>query len=333
MSLSAETHESEAGEVPAAVKWTVRDVVIGLSVLLGFRCLSFLGPHAVAATPKWLLLAASTILPQAFFVAYPVIVARRRGFGSAFRWPGANRALVEFVVSIPFVIGIVGVLMATSLVLSRVAPNTTLTPEAIQRAAAAPTISFVVFFVVAATLIAPICEEIFFRGFLQSALRMRMPVFVAGLVQSAIFALGHTFGLVHGVAVFILGLILTTACVWRKSLLTSVFVHAGNNLVASLGFIALVILNANSPVLGILGHDHSRGCQVDQVLPQSGASQAGMAFGDVVTKLNGEPVTGFLPMRNLLRQHRAGETVTLSVLRDGEPLDVKVVLQKRPASP
>jgi membrane protease YdiL (CAAX protease family) len=202
---------------------------------------------------------------------------------------------VEFVVSIPLVMGIVAVLIATAGILSRVAPHTTLTPEAIQRAAAAPTLSFVIFFVCIATFIAPLCEEVFFHGFLQSALRMRMPVVVAALVQSAVFAIGHTFGMLHGVAVFILGLILTTACEWRKSLLTSIFVHAGNNLVASLGFVALVILNSNTPVLGIVGHDHPQGCLVDAVLPQSGASQAGIAVGDVVTKLNGEPVTGFLP--------------------------------------
>ena len=54
--------------------------------------------------------------------------------------------------------------------------------------------------------------------------------------------------------------------------------------------------------------------------------------GDIVTKLNGEPVTGFQSLRTLLFVHQAGETVTVGILRNGEAREFKVVLQKRPTA-
>lgn len=320
------------GESATPANWALRDVVIGIAVLLVFRSLSLVGREPVAWVPIWLLLGVATIVPQAFFLAYPLMLARRRRIAGMFRLPTAEKSLLEGAIAVPVVIGLLVVLITTTWLISLVWPRVTLTSEVIQRAADAPTVSFVIFIVAVATLVAPVCEEVFFRGFLQSALRSRIPVFAAALVQSSIFAALHTFGVVHGVAVFFLGLVLTFVFEWRKTLLAPILVHAGNNLFASLGFVALVIINATSPALGVMGHDHPQGYQVDNVVPGAAAAKAGIAEGDIITNLDGEAMTDSRQLVSALRLHRVGDTVTVGILRGGESIEIKVVLEKRPAS-
>src|SRR5436305_1745389 len=80
--------------------------------------------------------------------------------------------------------------------------------------------------------LAPVGEELFFRGFLYNALRRRWPRAVALVVQAAVFGLLHTFGFTHAVFAGVLGLLLGLIYDWRRNLLTPVTVHALQNLAA-----------------------------------------------------------------------------------------------------
>lgn len=324
----------ETDQQRALADWALRDVVIGVAVLIGFRSLSLVGPETFARAPTWLRVGPAVLIPQFFLVAYAIWIARRRGI-AVFRFPPdrMRRFVVEPLIALAVVGGLIAALIVASVIVSLLSPGATLTPEVIEQAARSSSPLFVVFMILVAVFVAPICEEVFFRGFLQAALRSRMPVVVAALVQSAIFAVLHTFGAVHGIVAFILGLVLTFVYEWRKTLLASIVVHAGNNAFAALGFIALVLLNANSPVLGVHGHDHPQGCQVDKVVPETPAAKAGIAEGDIITNVAGEPVTGFRQLVSVLVLHQVGETVKVEVLRNGEPRVFQVVLEKRPASP
>ena len=53
--------------------------------------------------------------------------------------------------------------------------------------------------------------------------------------------------------------------------------------------------------------------------------------GDVVTALDGEPVASAEDLQRAVGAHRPGDTVTLTVVRDGETRDVEVQLAERPA--
>ncbi|MBS0263632.1 MAG: CPBP family intramembrane metalloprotease [Planctomycetes bacterium] len=318
----------DAPDRPPVFGW--RDLAVGLGFLGAIRLLSVVTGGAQAALPPWGLLLISIVFQHGFMLFYPLWLARRRDTPPVFQRPRIWQVVQEFAIAFPIVIGIIIVLITTAQIVSRVSPRTSLTPEILQRAAATPSLPFIILFVVAATVIAPICEEVFFRGFVQAVLRPRITVWGATLVQSALFAVGHTFGLVHMLFVFVLGLIFTGVRESRQSLVTPMFVHAGNNLFASVGFLILVILNQHAPVLGVFGHDHPEGCQVDEVAVNSGASEAGITAGDIVTSINQEPVKGFLPMRLQLAKFRGGDTVTVSILRNGIPLELQVVLQERP---
>ncbi|HEX4977402.1 MAG TPA: trypsin-like peptidase domain-containing protein [Nocardioides sp.] len=70
------------------------------------------------------------------------------------------------------------------------------------------------------------------------------------------------------------------------------------------------------------------GAGLRTVEPGSAADEAGLEPGDVVTRIDGEPVSGFQSLVATIRGYRPGDTVTLSVVRDGEdqPEEVEVTL-------
>ena len=77
-------------------------------------------------------------------------------------------------------------------------------------------------------LVAPICEEIFFRGFLYQALKRRFRVGVAMAVSAAVFASIH-FAPINFPGLLVGGLLLAVAFDQRRSLVTSMTAHATLN--------------------------------------------------------------------------------------------------------
>ncbi|HKQ96986.1 MAG TPA: PDZ domain-containing protein [Candidatus Polarisedimenticolia bacterium] len=68
--------------------------------------------------------------------------------------------------------------------------------------------------------------------------------------------------------------------------------------------------------------------RIADVVRNSAAAKAGLAVGDVVTRVNGRPVSaGDLPdVRQQLRQD--GETVTITATRNGKPIDATLKLKR-----
>jgi serine protease DegQ len=61
-----------------------------------------------------------------------------------------------------------------------------------------------------------------------------------------------------------------------------------------------------------------RGALVTQVEPGSSAEQAGIAAGDVIVAIDDTPIDGSADLRNEIGLIRAGESVAVTTLRDGE---------------
>lgn len=80
-----------------------------------------------------------------------------------------------------------------------------------------------------AALIAPVTEELFFRGFLYAPLRYHLGVRHGILLSAGLFALMH-FNLLHFLPLFILGLLLTYLYEKTQSLPTVIVVHMLHNL-------------------------------------------------------------------------------------------------------
>jgi putative serine protease PepD len=69
---------------------------------------------------------------------------------------------------------------------------------------------------------------------------------------------------------------------------------------------------------------------VDFALEDGAARQAGVAAGDLVVAYDTTPVATKYDLISGLRRLRVGDTVTLTIVREGERLEIPVVLQARP---
>ncbi len=79
-----------------------------------------------------------------------------------------------------------------------------------------------------------------------------------------------------------------------------------------------------------LGIDTTQGVMVTQVMADSPAAQAGLKEQDVILGLDADKIDQNHSLLSLLSKHNAGDTVTLSVVRDGKHMDVKLVLAAHP---
>jgi len=68
------------------------------------------------------------------------------------------------------------------------------------------------------------------------------------------------------------------------------------------------------------------GAKVVVVETGTPAAAAGLVEGDVVVAFNNEPVHGAASLTAFVRSYTSGDTVTLTVVRDGKPLEIDVTL-------
>ena len=63
----------------------------------------------------------------------------------------------------------------------------------------------------------------------------------------------------------------------------------------------------------------------------SSADQAGIEAGDIITKIDGDPIRSFDDLRSAIKRHGAGETVDIELYRADEIHSVPVVFdEERP---
>ena len=86
-------------------------------------------------------------------------------------------------------------------------------------------------------VVAPLGEEIFFRGFVYRGLRRRFPVWPAALISAVVFGAVHVYPLLIP-ALFVVGLGLALLYERRRSLLAPVIAHATFN---ALGFLTIAL--------------------------------------------------------------------------------------------
>ena len=129
-----------------------------------------------------------------------------------------------------------------------------------------------------------------------------------------------------------------------KSLATSADGQAGSiglgfaipsDLVVSIADQLITSGSASHGMLGVtvkaatvtVGSDTYVGAQVQEVSSGSGAAAAGLRSGDVILKVEGQEVTSPKQLIGYVRRYRAGDTINLTVARDGATRDVSVTIQ------
>jgi serine protease DegQ len=79
--------------------------------------------------------------------------------------------------------------------------------------------------------------------------------------------------------------------------------------------------------------DVQRGAFVNEVLPKSAASKAGIKAGDVLISVDGKAISSFAELRAKVGTTGPGKTIKVGLLREGKPLEVQVTLENSsPAS-
>ncbi len=68
------------------------------------------------------------------------------------------------------------------------------------------------------------------------------------------------------------------------------------------------------------------GAEIGEVTAGSAGDKAGLKAGDVVSKVDGNPITGNEALVATIRGYRPGDSITLTVLRDGKSQEISVKL-------
>jgi membrane-associated protease RseP (regulator of RpoE activity) len=97
----------------------------------------------------------------------------------------------------------------------------------------------------------------------------------------------------------------------------------GGGTTTSGGFLGVAIQDATS----------GSGAQVTSVQSGSPAADAGLKSGDVITKVDSTDVTGAAALAQAIRAHSAGDTVTVTYVRDGTTATAKVTLGDAASTP
>ena len=89
--------------------------------------------------------------------------------------------------------------------------------------------------------------------------------------------------------------------------------------------------SANRPFLGAKSQVSEQGQVVVEVEPDSPAADAGLQPGDVITAIDSAALDADSAFVDLLYRYQPGDTITLTIDRDGETVMLDVVLGLRPA--
>ena len=234
--------------------WTAGDTAIGVILTLGpLLALTLFGNAAAgnATTPKTLthqqdlttaiITFILTAVLEGVFLIAPIAYARRRAPGMESRalgLRGFNPVIALVYIALSYVV-VYFASNAVDVLDKRF--HFTAPTNADQLISAelhsAPLTLFAT--LIAATVVAPICEELFFRSFLLQGLRTIMPAWLAVIFSALVFAIAHlspgSFALL-----FVLGLLLGTLRVATRSVWPGIVLHTLNNGLVLIYVITLV---------------------------------------------------------------------------------------------
>jgi serine protease Do len=77
-------------------------------------------------------------------------------------------------------------------------------------------------------------------------------------------------------------------------------------------------------------NDLPEGAYVQQVIEGSSADKAGILPGDIITKLDGQKVNENMQLSTFIAKKKIGDTIIITLFRDGETTDVRAILESAP---
>ena len=92
------------------------------------------------------------------------------------------------------------------------------------------------------------------------------------------------------------------------------------------GFLGVAIKDVDQELAREFGLDIHEGALVDEVMPDTPASKAGLMQGDIVVGLNGTQIKSSTELRNRISQTSPKTKVSLAIIREGMDKKIEVVL-------
>jgi len=264
------------------------------------------------------------LLGSALLLVIPLWIWRRRGDSLALPRLGAGRIIRELLTAIPLMLL---VLFAVGLLRMAIAgfTGTEVTPSVVRSVVERAQGPNLVLLIVAACVLAPVGEELFFRKFLYEELKPWCGTAGAVVLQAVFFAAGHHY---EGASIFLgymlIGILFVGIYRWRRTLLAPILVHGLFN-----GLIIAVVLIAAArpkPFLGVRFDPEAETCTIESVEPGSAAEQAGVLAGDIFISFEGQPVSGYADFTDRIRLRTPGEQVVIEIERNGERVTLNPVL-------
>ncbi len=327
--LFAPTGEPSPGpkrSVFREMPWRWSDVIVGFVPDISMSVsAALINPAWLLVGPRWLWLPIA-VTQLAWMLVYPLWIVRRRA-----RLPRLPRPRAVFVEGLFALLGTGAVMVVLAAVFSTLFylfGDRATTTMPLKPIAASPNWYDSLGLLVLAVLMAPLAEEVFFRGMLYSALRRRLHVVVAAPLQAIIFGLSHHFGPADTTGVTLIGLALALLYEWRKTLVAPVLMHAFVNAMAMVFMAQSIAADAAAPRLGVYGETHERGVRVTDVGPDTAAASAGLQVGDVIVSLDGERVADLPDLTRAVRKRQVGQTVVVEFIRGAQTHRVDAVLKK-----
>ncbi|AQG81241.1 Do family serine endopeptidase [Spirosoma montaniterrae] len=95
------------------------------------------------------------------------------------------------------------------------------------------------------------------------------------------------------------------------------------------GYLGIMPIELNSTIAKEKNAKVGRGIYVEKVVENGAAQAAGLKQGDVIVKMEGQPLDSDAQMREIIGRRRPGDAVTVTINRDGSERDVKIELRNR----
>jgi serine protease Do len=96
------------------------------------------------------------------------------------------------------------------------------------------------------------------------------------------------------------------------------------------GFLGVVIQDVTQELADALGVKVNEGVLIANVGPDTPAAAGGIQQGDIVLRLNGQPVKASNELRNAVAAIKPGVKAAMDILRDGKPMKLLVTVGEQP---
>lgn len=239
-----------SGQERAPIPWTLGDVVAGGVLVMLISGLSLLLVRLLIALPSLervagiVVIGAAALAEGSIALAVWLFAIRRRGarwadlgLREAGPWQGLLGAWLVLWFGMAVQIAYIAIVRALGL-------QALLPPPIVPRFARSPGAIATLF--VLAVVVAPLVEELFFRGFMFPALAERLGAVGGAAISALVFALAHA-QLGTFVPIFLLGLALAGLAVFARSIWPCIAVHATYNFLGLLAGLAQQALSRGTP--------------------------------------------------------------------------------------